>query len=68
MLPTGTVTFLFTDIQGSVTLWERMPELMAAALQIHTTVVRQAIQANGGIVFKRWAIPSRWSSRPLLRL
>jgi predicted ATPase/class 3 adenylate cyclase len=52
MLPTGTVTFLFTDIQGSVTLWERQPELMAAALQIHNTTLRQVIQANGGVVFK----------------
>jgi class 3 adenylate cyclase len=52
MLPTGTVTFLFTDIQGSVTLWERQPEFMAAALHIHNTILRQAIQANGGVVFK----------------
>jgi len=52
MLPTGTVTFLFTDIQGSVTLWERTPELMASALQVHNSVMRQAIQANGGVVFK----------------
>jgi predicted ATPase/class 3 adenylate cyclase len=52
MLPTGTVTFLFTDIQGSVTLWERTPEPMAAALQMHNTVLHQAIRANGGTVFK----------------
>jgi predicted ATPase/class 3 adenylate cyclase len=52
MLPSGTVTFLFTDIQGSVTLWERTPELMAAALQVHNTVMHQAIQTNGGMIFK----------------
>ena len=51
-LPTGTVTFLFTDIQGSTPLWEREPEKMAAALQIHNTVLRQAIEAHGGVVFK----------------
>ena len=51
-LPTGTVTFLFTDIQGSVTLWERSPALMAAAQQVHNTVLRQTIQGNEGIVFK----------------
>ena len=51
-LPTGTVTFLFTDIQGSTPLWEREPEKMAAALQIHNAALRQAIEANGGVVFK----------------
>ena len=52
MLPTGTVTFLFTDIQGSTPLWEREPEQMAEALQTHNTALRQAIETNGGIVFK----------------
>ncbi len=51
-LPTGTVTFLFTDIQGSTPLWERAPEKMAAALQIHNVTLRQAIEANGVVVFK----------------
>jgi predicted ATPase/class 3 adenylate cyclase len=51
-LPTGTVTFLFTDIEGSIPLWEREPEKMAVALQLHNTALRQAIEANGGIVFK----------------
>ncbi len=51
-LPTGTVTFLFTDIEGSTPWWEREPEKMAAALQIHNIALRQAIEANGGIVFK----------------
>jgi len=51
-LPIGTITFLFTDIQGSTPLWEREPEKMAAALQIHNTALRQAIEAHGGAVFK----------------
>jgi predicted ATPase/class 3 adenylate cyclase len=51
-LPTGTVTFLFTDIEGSTPLWERHPQEMAEALQIHNTALRQAIEANGGAVFK----------------
>ncbi len=51
-LPTGIVTFLFTDIQGSTLLWENRPNLMADALQLHNAVLRQAIQANRGVVFK----------------
>ena len=51
-IPTGTVTFLFTDIQGSTPLWEREPEKMAVALQIHNNALRSAIEANGGVVFK----------------
>ena len=51
-LPTGTITFLFTDIQGSTPLWEREPEKMAEALQIHNAALRQAIEAHGGVVFK----------------
>ena len=51
-LPTGTVTFLFTDIQGSTPLWENHPQHMAAAIAVHNAVLRQAIEANGGMVFK----------------
>jgi class 3 adenylate cyclase len=51
-LPTGTVTFLFTDIQGSTPFWERAPEQMAQALQIHNAALRKAIEAHGGAVFK----------------
>jgi len=50
--PTGTVTFLFTDIQGSTPLWESEPEKMAVALEIHNAALRQAIAAHGGVVFK----------------
>src|SRR5438046_985908 len=34
-LPSGTVTFLFTDIEGSTRLWEQHPEAMRAALARH---------------------------------
>jgi predicted ATPase/class 3 adenylate cyclase len=51
LLPTGTVTFLFTDIEGSTPLWESHPEQMAEALQIHNSILHLAIEANEGIVF-----------------
>src|SRR5918997_2375900 len=51
-LPTGTVTFLFTDIEGSTRLWERDAEAMRSALTRHDGIVRSAIEANGGFVFK----------------
>src|SRR3982750_1424688 len=51
-LPTGTVTFLFTDIEGSTKRWEQYPQLMQAALERHDAILRAAIEANGGYVFK----------------
>jgi predicted ATPase/class 3 adenylate cyclase len=50
-LPSGTVTFLFTDIEGSTSLWESAPEAMRAALERHDAVLRNAINAHGGHVF-----------------
>jgi predicted ATPase/class 3 adenylate cyclase len=51
-LPTGTVTFLFTDIEGSTKLWGQYPEAMKAALARHDALLRAAIEAQGGYVFK----------------
>ena len=51
-LPTGTVTFLFTDIEGSTRLWEQHPEAMAGALARHDAIIRQAIAAEAGVVYK----------------
>src|SRR5438876_3657979 len=51
-LPTGTVTFLFTDIEGSTRLWEQHPEAMRAALARHDALLRHAIEAHAGTVFK----------------
>ena len=50
-LPTGTVTFLFTDVAGSTRLWEEHPEQMQAALERHDKLLRHAIEAHGGHVF-----------------
>ncbi len=45
-------SFLFTDIQGSTSLWERHPDLMQPALQRHDELLRTAIEENHGRVFK----------------
>ena len=51
-LPTGTVTFLFTDIEGSIKLWEQDAPAMQAALARHDEILRSAIERRGGYVFK----------------
>ncbi len=50
--PTGTVTFLFTDIEGSTARWEQQRVTMQAALARHDAILREAIAAHGGHVFK----------------
>lgn len=51
-MPSGTVTFLFTDIEGSTRLWEQHPEAMQKALARHDALLKKSIQANNGVVFK----------------
>ncbi len=51
-LPAGTLTFLFTDIVGSTTMWEAHPQAMVPALTLHDGILQQVITAAGGIVFK----------------
>jgi WD40 repeat protein/class 3 adenylate cyclase len=50
--PTRTVTFLFTDIEGSTQLWEQHSPTMQAALAHHDALLRQAIESHHGQVFK----------------
>jgi len=57
--PTGTVTFLFTDIEGSTCLWEQHPQAMAGALARHDAIMRQAIAAESGVVYQVIATLSR---------
>jgi predicted ATPase/class 3 adenylate cyclase len=49
--PLGTVTFLFTDVEGSTRLWETAPTAMATAIGRHDELVRSAVEAHGGYVF-----------------
>src|SRR6266567_4770071 len=51
-LPFGIVTFLFTDIVGSTTLWELQREEMRTALARHDALLRRCIVDNGGYVVK----------------
>ena len=50
--PTGNVTFLFTDIQGSTAMWERDAKRMQAALARHDEILKIIVAEHGGFVFK----------------
>src|SRR5271165_4294129 len=51
-LPTGTVTFLFSDVEGSTQRWEAHREAMKAAVARHEQLMRAAIEQHGGYIFK----------------
>src|SRR6202140_5434895 len=50
--PSGVLTFLLTDVEGSTRRWEADAEGMRAALAAHDEALRDAIQAHGGFMFK----------------
>ena len=52
VLPSGVVTFLFTDVEGSTRRWEADADGMRVALAAHDEVLRKAIEAHGGLLFK----------------
>jgi len=49
--PSGTVTFLFTAVEGSTALWDRSPDVMGDALGLHDRLLRDVFEAHGGFVF-----------------
>ena len=51
-LPSGTVTFVFTDLVVSTRLWEQERDAMSAALACHDEILRDAVAAHGGTVVK----------------
>lgn len=51
-LPTGTITFLFSDIEGSSRKWEQQPDAMRVALAAHDRLLRNTFEACGGYIFK----------------
>src|SRR6202035_1881947 len=50
--PSGVVTFLFTDVEGSTRRWEADADEMQVALAAHDDVLRSAIEGHGGFMFK----------------
>jgi len=50
--PSGTITFLFTDIEGSTQLWEKHPQAMLITLERHNQILRRTMESHGGFVFK----------------
>jgi class 3 adenylate cyclase len=49
--PSGTVTFMFTDVEGSTRMWQRDEPAMRAALARHDNLLRQAVTEHAGSVF-----------------
>ncbi|GAF68356.1 unnamed protein product, partial [marine sediment metagenome] len=52
ILPTGIITFLFTDLESSTDLWEEFPEEMNSALARHDAILRAVVESEGGFVVK----------------
>jgi predicted ATPase/class 3 adenylate cyclase len=51
--PSGTVTFLLTDLEGSTRMWEQEPEAMRAAMVRHDELLEKEIAEHQGFVFAR---------------
>ena len=50
--PTGTVTFLFTDVEGCTARWERSPAAVGVALARHEEILKEILEAHSDYVFK----------------
>src|SRR5947209_515664 len=51
-LPTGTLTFLFTDIEGSTRLWDDFPIAMKAAHERHVALIVEHVEEHNGVVVR----------------
>jgi class 3 adenylate cyclase len=58
-LPSGIVTFLLTDIEGSTALWERDRDAMTQVVERHLQLLRVAIDAHGDVLFKTGVLVPR---------
>ncbi|MBK9229239.1 MAG: adenylate/guanylate cyclase domain-containing protein [Ignavibacteria bacterium] len=52
MNPTGLVTFLFTDIEGSTKLAQEFPDKLPAAMERHHAILNEAMESNNGFIFE----------------
>jgi len=52
VLPSGTVTFLFTDIENSTKLWEQFPEAMKSVLAKHDSILKESVESHNGQIIK----------------
>ncbi len=51
-LPSGTVTFLFTDVEGSTSLWEHHVGSMRVALDLHNAIMQSCVEEHGGVIYE----------------
>ncbi|GCE14642.1 ATP-binding protein [Tengunoibacter tsumagoiensis] len=51
-MPTGTITFLFTDIEESTRRWQRFPDIMKRTIARHDQLLHAVMHLHGGVVFK----------------
>ena len=51
-LPSGTVSFLFTGVEGSTGLWDESPDVMTHAMPRHDELLRDAVKSQGGFIVK----------------
>src|SRR5215213_7557126 len=65
-LPRGTVTFLFTDIEGSTQRWERNRLAMQNAIEQHLALLTSAVETHNGVLFKVMgdAVQAAFSAAP----
>src|SRR5579864_2080437 len=52
VLPTGTLTFLFTDVEGSTRLWEQHPRAMRQVMARHDALLTQVFEQHDGVVVR----------------
>src|SRR5260221_9046022 len=51
-LPTGIITFLFTDVEGSTKLWKKQPALPQKVMPRHDAIIEEAVDQSGGVVVR----------------
>ncbi|HLZ69856.1 MAG TPA: adenylate/guanylate cyclase domain-containing protein [Dehalococcoidia bacterium] len=51
-LPTGTITFLFTDVEGSTRLWEQHPQTMRGVMARHDALLTEIFARHDGVVVR----------------